>query len=947
MDSEDGELFIKQLATFVRTHEKALANALQFRRQAPRHGPSQSVSSLPTSASASTLPERPSTSSSTSSSLAAAFSLGSLSLTSHSVKSAKLALTSHHLFYLLSRFEELGIPVGPMGIRIENIHDAAASTNYVSFLSQSQRSKTHGSDVGSIRSVSSIRSVMSGMSALWASFSLGSSISAARTERQKAALQADLKYLYSAFTKIPCLRLAPDWRARLIRGYEEFPFDSAVPLYVFKNVQALEVCDMDFRHFFGWDRLADQLRSLTLKRASIDDPIEILVDIVLDDIEKRRRRTSKTQSSPTIGPFSGPGGPGGSMGMSPRRSSPSIPHAELHKSMSMPGSPDPRTSALDMRIGSVISDPPVDEHNDLGDGRPPFARSNSDEASPHSPSKSSRPRSHSPRRPSSSRNGSSYVRGSHKVHRSGSGSSHSSLSDSWHNRRGSTSNLLTVGVLPASKWRFLKHLSLADNSLTSIPAFSLSPLSNTLHSLDLSSNLFTQIPDSLATLTALRALNLSHCMIDSLHSLAHSPLPAITALNLRANRLQSIAGVEKLYPLERLDLRDNQLTDPMELARLTGIPEIREVWVGGNPFTRTHKDYRITIFNLFRKTPGFTEDIIIDATGPSYSERKYLVERAPLPPVVPVIKPLPVPTIPAVDVSKPAIVYEMPREPAVLRKERPSVRTVSSESNTNANRRKRSTKRRIVDLATNDVTAPRLSATAPVLALAPAPSPLDTSFSRASAVSPPLAAVPEAYVPSSVNDSSLMSRSPEDNFASRPLPALPLQESPLSLPSEEVPRTPKSSNAPTPADFTPAYPVDEISAQGTGDLSPTRLEQALPPLPSLPSLSPAAVPPPTPVTPTRTPIKANTAVSPAALWKEPQDWDVGGELYRRKIEALRDQVGEGYLSVLSEETWDPVRHPPQYHDNPFSSATSSPLHPGPVAPRPTSVQAIHSGRTLG
>lgn len=35
-----------------------------------------------------------------------------------------------------------------------------------------------------------------------------------------------------------------------------------------------------------------------------------------------------------------------------------------------------------------------------------------------------------------------------------------------------------------------------------------------------------------------------------------------------------------------------------------------------------------------------------------------------------------------------------------------------------------------------------------------------------------------------------------------------------------------------------------------------------------------------------------------------QDWDAEGELYRRKIEALRDKVGEGYLSVLSEESWD-------------------------------------------
>ncbi|CAK7271606.1 hypothetical protein SEPCBS57363_004708 [Sporothrix epigloea] len=946
MDSEDGDLFIKQLATFVRTHEKALANALQFRRQPTRHGTSHSVSSLPTSASLSALPERPSTSSSlsTSGSLAAAFSLGSLSLASQSLKSTKLALTSHHLFYLLSRFEELGIPVGPMGIRIENIHDAAASTNYVSFLSQSQRTKSHGSDVGSIRSVSSIRSVMSGMSSLWANFSLGSSISAARTERQKAAIQVDLKYLYSAFTKIPCLRLAPDWRARLIRGYEEFPFDSAVPLYVFKNVQSLEVCDKDFRHFFGWDRLADQLRSLTLKRALVNDPIEILVDIVMDDMEKRRRRTSKSQSSASIGPFSGICGPIGSIGMSPRRSSPPISHAELHKSMSMPASPDPRTPGLDMRIGSVISNPPVDEHNDLGDGRPTFARSDSDEATPRLPSKSSRPRSHSPKRPSSSRNGSTYVRGSHRIHRSGSESSHSSLSDSWHNRRGSTSNLLTGNVLPSSKWRFLKHLSLTENALTSIPAFSLSPLSNTLHSLDLSNNLFVQIPDSLATLTALRALNLSHCMIDSLHSLMRFSLPAITALNLRANQLHTIAGLEKLCLLERLDLRDNQLTDPMELARLTSISTIREVWLDNNPFTRTHKDYRVMIFNLFRKTPGYTEDIIIDAAGPSYSERKYLVERAPLPPEVPAIELLPALAIPTVEVIKPAIIYDKPVEMAVARDERPSMRAVSSESNSNANRRKRSLKKRTVNLATDESRSPGFSSTVSTSVPAPASLPFDTSL-RSLAFSPPLAAVPEVLAPWAVNDSSTTSRL-LSNPDSRASPSHSLQNLHPSLPSEKSPGTHKSSSSPLNIDFGSAH-LDVPRSQGAVGPHLARLDQALPPLPTLPSLRSAPTLSPTSAALKRMPTAATTTTSQTALWKEPRDWGVDGELYKRKIEALRDQVGEGYLSVLSEETWDTALHSPQYHDNLFNGATPSSLCTNSAGPRPTGVQAIHSGRTLG
>ena len=584
-----------------------------------------------------------------------------------------------------------------MKVRLENLHDSTTSANYVSFLGDTQRSRSRDSDVNSIRSVSSVRSVMSGMSALWASLGIGASISAARTERQKAALQADLKYLYSAFTKIPSLLLAPDWRARLIRGYEEFPFDSAVPLYVFKNLQTLEVNSIDFRQFFGWDRVADQLRSLTLKRAGIEDPADILIDIVLDDMDKRRRRTSKSQSSPaTTWGFNG----------SPRRGS-LAPHPELHRALTAPGLTEPRTSASEVRVGSLTpSEHAVDDSSASESAKP--ARNNDAEDAPRASSQEGRPRSNSPSRRGHARTKSHYVRSSQRMIRSGSGSSQSSLSDSWHHHvRGSSGNLMAIGVLPASKWRFLRHLSLADNGMTFIPSSSLAPLSNTLYSLDLSSNLFTQIPDSLATLTALRALNLSHCMIDSLNSLTRNPLPAITALNLRANRLQSLAGVEKLYPLERLDLRDNRLNDPSELARLTGIPDIREIWVEGNPFARTHRDYRVTIFNLFRKTAGYTEDIIIDGTGPSYSERRYLVERPPLPDSVPVVKPQ-VPEVPTLDMSKPTIVYGNAKDVMNVRKQRPTPKAVMSEINTESSRRRKTPKRRIVDLATRDIsTSPR------------------------------------------------------------------------------------------------------------------------------------------------------------------------------------------------------------------------------------------------
>ena len=180
---------------------------------------------------------------SVSSALVAALTLGTLNLTSRNVKSAKLTLTSHHLFYLLSRFEDIGVAVGPMNVRTENLHAEASPANYVSFLSQSQRS--HGrSDRDSIHSVSSVRSVVSGVSALWSGFSMSNNPS--KNEKAEAQLMLDLKYLYSAFTKIPYLRLAADPSIRLIRNHEEFPFDTAVPLLVFKNLTVLEIGDVDF-----------------------------------------------------------------------------------------------------------------------------------------------------------------------------------------------------------------------------------------------------------------------------------------------------------------------------------------------------------------------------------------------------------------------------------------------------------------------------------------------------------------------------------------------------------------------------------------------------------------------------------------------------------------------------------------------------------------------------
>lgn len=590
----------QNLAHFIRNHETALANALLLRRQSSKPDQNLEVSSAQMGRS-----QARAFTSSTTNAFAAALSLGASKFASQNINTAKLSLTPHHLFYLLSQFEDHGMSVGPMNVRMENLHTEPSPSSYVSFLSQPQRSKSR-TDQDSIHSVSSVRSVMSAISAFW-TVGQGSPSNAVKSERVLAQFRSDLKYLYSAFTKIPCLRLSPDKKAHLIHGYEEFPFDTAVPLLAFKNLTVLEICDLDFRQFFGWDRLSEQLRSLSLKRANIEDPTDILLRVVLDDMDNRRRRSPKVQNSVVFN----------------RPSSAPMPlMVSARAVVPMPSSP---------MAGDKISQN-ISPHNDQTSLSDTGGDWNTRAYSPSMP----------PSWPTSSKQDVTHrlARGnSVKTKRSDSGCSTSSVRSAGLNHADISSNPLGIGTLPASKWRFLRHLSLSDNSMTSIPSSSLISLSNNLHSLDLSSNLFTEIPDCLKDLVALKALNMSYCLVGSMRSLMKDPMPAITALNLRGNRLESIAGVERLLSLERLDLRDNKVVDPMEMARLTGLPEFRELWVLQNPLAKLHKStYRITIFNLFRNHPGSIEDILIDATGPGYNERRHLNNRVTEPAAVPIIK---------------------------------------------------------------------------------------------------------------------------------------------------------------------------------------------------------------------------------------------------------------------------------------------------------------------
>ena len=198
--------------------------------------------------------------------------------------------------------------------------------------------------------------------------------------------------------------------------------------------------------------------------------------------------------------------------------------------------------------------------------------------------------------------------------------------------------------LAQSKWAFLKHLSLCDNELTFISTESLLHLTS-LTRLDLSSNLFVSIPDGLSSLYNLVSLNLSHNMIDTVQGV-YKKLGQVLSLNLSHNRLDSLCGLERLVALEHVNVGHNHLEESEEVGRLALLPNIAKVDVEGNPFTDIESNYRVKCFDFFWKE-GKT--ILLDGTQAGFYEKQYLtsppsgqmsstrpMSKAYSPPVVPV-----------------------------------------------------------------------------------------------------------------------------------------------------------------------------------------------------------------------------------------------------------------------------------------------------------------------
>jgi hypothetical protein len=158
-----------------------------------------------------------------------------------------LSIDTHHLFYVLMRLEASGYHIGNLDVHIEA---PSRPMNYINLYPEQHSSET--------LSLASFRSSLSAASRI----SLGNWWN----RSDPITLDSGMRYLYSSFTKLPALSICSPGKKVIAELLNDSPSQNAVPLDAFKNLQALQCEDIDPRTLLGWDRLAESLRSLRIRK---------------------------------------------------------------------------------------------------------------------------------------------------------------------------------------------------------------------------------------------------------------------------------------------------------------------------------------------------------------------------------------------------------------------------------------------------------------------------------------------------------------------------------------------------------------------------------------------------------------------------------------------------------------------------------------------------------
>ena len=253
-ENEAGDDYIRRIASHIRANEQGLAAAAYHRKRRPKASAAADSSIL-----------NPLT-----------WFNAPNSAPSSSVKPVILSFDVHHLFYLLMRMEALGIDVGSLDVKVDS---PSRPLSYVNLFPGADKS-----DALSLRSFATSLSAVSRLSlgAGWWS------------RPPPPTVDAELKYIYSCFTKLPAISLhAPE--PRMIAELANESHDNALPLDALKSLQSLECLDVDPRTLLGWDRLSESLWSLTVKRSGLEDVSDIFISAVQNDQARREGRVTGTK----------------------------------------------------------------------------------------------------------------------------------------------------------------------------------------------------------------------------------------------------------------------------------------------------------------------------------------------------------------------------------------------------------------------------------------------------------------------------------------------------------------------------------------------------------------------------------------------------------------------------------------------------------------------------
>ncbi|CAH7684849.1 hypothetical protein BY996DRAFT_4610948, partial [Phakopsora pachyrhizi] len=205
-------------------------------------------------------------------------------------------LDPQHLYLLLLRFQEVGLDPGRIDQRI--------TRRGVKPYSPTDRLFSHNPTSTNSSHSLNIFSALSISPAWWP-----------RTSKKSTpsfSSELDLiNFIYSSLTRLPDLTLTKSCDLshlissglpiQLFKG-NHIPAQSLIPLYCFKSLTKLVIQDLDPRIFSGWNQLSQNLRVLELHRSGIEDLESLLIDAVMDDVERERRENSKEsdlRSEPT------------------------------------------------------------------------------------------------------------------------------------------------------------------------------------------------------------------------------------------------------------------------------------------------------------------------------------------------------------------------------------------------------------------------------------------------------------------------------------------------------------------------------------------------------------------------------------------------------------------------------------------------------------------------